>query len=227
MCISFQTVTPGQINEHFKSPLTGAGDWPEVVWQDYLAPILVGDQHGRQAFVGQYGMVPQSRIAAGGKRFSTMNARSETIATLKSYAGPWSSGQLCLVPMMVYFEPNYESGKAQRWQIGMADGSPFAVAGLYRKWVSAEGTALLTFTQITINADTHPVMKRFHKPDDEKRSLVVIAPDRYDDWLNCRNPELAREFLAPSDPEIFTVAEAPKPTPKTTRKPAAQNMELF
>lgn len=30
---------------------------------------------------------------------------------------------------------------------------------------------------VTVNADTHPVMSRMHKPSDEKRSVVILRPD--------------------------------------------------
>ena len=36
--------------------------------------------------------------------------------------------------MSGFFEPCYESGKAERWRICMADGAPFAVAGIWRAW---------------------------------------------------------------------------------------------
>ena len=52
-----------------------------------------------------------------------------------------------------------------------------------------------SFTQITINANDHPLMKRFHKPGDEKRSLVIVHRRHYDDWLSCKNPEFARSFF--------------------------------
>lgn len=124
-----------------------------------------------------------------------MNARGETVGAKRSYAKPWREGQLCLVPMNHFYEPNWESGKHERWKIGMADGSPFAVAGLWRTWSEPDGTTAQSFTQLTINADDHPLMRRFHKPGDEKRSLVIVPPDEWDDWLACRNPELARSFL--------------------------------
>jgi putative SOS response-associated peptidase YedK len=38
---------------------------------------------------------------------------------------------------------------------------------------------------LTINADGHPVMQRFHKPNDEKRMLVILRPEQYDEWLAC------------------------------------------
>jgi hypothetical protein len=30
-------------------------------------------------------------------------------------------------------------------------------------------------------------MKQFHKPDDEKRSIIVIPEDLRNDWLNCEH----------------------------------------
>jgi hypothetical protein len=38
---------------------------------------------------------------------------------------------------------------------------------------------------LTVNANDHPLMKRFRKPGDEKRSVVIVPPDAYGDWLNC------------------------------------------
>jgi len=227
MCVNFQTVTPQKLKEVFKAPLPDASVWKAEIWQDYAAPIIVGDQQGRHALLGLYSMIPKKQIPPGAKRYSTMNARAETIATLRSYAKPWRDGQLCLVPMMGYYEPNYESGHAERWRIAMADEAPFAVAGLFRTWVEPDGVTSYSFTQITINADSHPVLKRFHKPDDEKRSLVVIPAERYDDWLTCRNPEQAHSFLTPCPPELFKVEVAPKDPPKVTPKPAMVNHELF
>ena len=37
---------------------------------------------------------------------------------------------------------------------------------------------------LTINADSHELMNQFHKPADEKRMVVILEPERYDDWLN-------------------------------------------
>ncbi|MFJ3058227.1 hypothetical protein [Herbaspirillum sp. NPDC087042] len=40
--------------------------------------------------------------------------------------------------MECFYEPNYVSGKAQRWAIGIADGEPFCVAGLWCGWKEEE-----------------------------------------------------------------------------------------
>jgi hypothetical protein len=38
-------------------------------------------------------------------------------------------------------------------------------------------------------------MKRFHKRGDEKRSVVIVSPAAYQDWLGCRSTDEARSFL--------------------------------
>lgn len=38
------------------------------------------------------------------------------------------------------------------------------------------GEGLHSFSMLMINANDHPVMGRFHRPDDEKRSLVIVPP---------------------------------------------------
>ena len=208
MCINFMPPNPRQLAGHFNLP---AGDlqWPDECWQDYLAPIIVKGRHGEAVLqLASYGMVPK-RHQPPGVRISTMNARAETIGELFNYRRAWQQQNLCLVPMQHFYEPCYESGRAERWQIGMADGSPFAVAGLWRAWSEPDGSISHTFTQITINADHHPLMKRMHRPGDEKRSLVIVPPDQYMHWLNCSNPEQARSFLINYPAELMTAAPAP------------------
>ena len=47
---------------------------------------------------------------------------------------------------------------------------------------------------LTVNADEHPVMHQFHKPGDEKRTPVIIAPDFYESWLSA-DPAKAAEMM--------------------------------
>jgi hypothetical protein len=42
-----------------------------------------------------------------------------------------------------------------------------------------------------VNADEHPVMRQFHKPGDEKRTPVIIAPDLHDAWLGADSAKAA------------------------------------
>lgn len=50
-------------------------------------------------------------------------------------------------------------------------------------------------SMLTVNADGHAVMSRMHKPNDDKRSVVILRPDDYDEWLHTKNVEAARGML--------------------------------
>lgn len=211
MCVNYRPPTRDELRALFGVLVPENLTWPAETWQDYAAPIIrrSGDG-GREVIVGSYGMVPKSHIPPHVKRFTTMNARSETAGKLRSYSGAWKNGQLCLVPMIAFFEPNWESGKHVRYRIERPDGQPFAAAGLWREWTEGDGTTTLSFTQLTVNADDHEVLKRFHRPGDEKRSLAIIPPTEYDSWLSCRDPELARSFMCLSPATEYACSPAPK-----------------
>jgi putative SOS response-associated peptidase YedK len=61
---------------------------------------------------------------------------------------------------------------------------------------------------LTINADSHVLMSHFHKPTDEKRIIVILPTERYQDWLESGID--ARDFLQayPADQLKVIVPEA-------------------
>ena len=213
MCVNYRPPLPEQLDMVLGAlvDLYRDLDWPGETWKDYQAPILrLGADCRRELALASYGMVPRRHIPPGVKVFDTMNARAESLGEKRSYAPAWRRAQLCAVPMQCFFEPNYESGHAERFGIGMQDDALFYVAGLWRQWAEPDGLLASSFTQITINADEHPLMRRFHKPGDEKRSLVVLPPEEVDNWLECRNPEEARGFLRPFPAETMKTWAAPR-----------------
>ncbi len=210
MCINYLSVSRQLLYEIFDIVMPPDTEWRDQVFQNYLAPIIVGgESEGRKGLVAAYSMVPKQHIRSGQKRYSTMNARTETVAERSSYATAWKKSQLCLVPMHAFYEPSWETGAAVRWRIGMADDSPFAVAGLYREWKEEDGSHTFAFTQLTVNADEHPLMKHFHRPGDEKRSLVIVEKSEYDDFLHCKDPERVRAYLGLFPAERMTSSASP------------------
>ena len=67
---------------------------------------------------------------------------------------------------------------------------------------------------LTVNAAAHPVLRRMHRPGAEKRSVVIVPESDWDNWLRCRNPELARSFLHLYPAE--RMASAPEPVVRQT-----------
>ncbi|VVE68849.1 hypothetical protein PAN31117_03087 [Pandoraea anapnoica] len=208
MCTNYRIPDRQLFNDKYGVAAPSA-EWREEVYKDYFAPIIRRDGDGRRSDVASFGMVPREKIPPGVKVFDTMNARAETVGEKRSFSGAWKKQQLCLIPTQVFYEPDYETGKAVRWAIGMADGEPFAIAGLWREW-DGEGGPCFSFTMLTLNADHHPLMKRFHKPGSEKRSVVIIKPADYDDWLGSRSMDEARSFVVLPDALTMVAGASPK-----------------
>jgi putative SOS response-associated peptidase YedK len=70
---------------------------------------------------------------------------------------------------------------------------------------------------LTINADGHPLMQRFHEPDDEKRMVVVLPEADHDRWLDAPAGRM-REFLERWPAEDLE-AEPPPRLPVKRRTP--------
>ena len=67
---------------------------------------------------------------------------------------------------------------------------------------------------LTVNATDHPLMSRFHAPDDEKRSVVYVAPEDHHGWLHAETDDDARSYLKLMGPGEFEGIEDPAPPRK-------------
>jgi putative SOS response-associated peptidase YedK len=115
-----------------------------------------------------------------------------------------------------FYEPNWESGKAIRWRIKRADGEPAVAASIWERIIDkGTGEVILSFSMLTINAEGHEVMKHFHKPHDEKRSIVLIDDVHYSTWLNANHTK-AKELLQLAQPGIL-ISEAASIARKLTK----------
>ena len=162
------------------------------LWPGYLGPFIrrhpltdVGDEAvpACEALLGLFGLVPHWSTDTKITK-STYNCRSETAAIKPSFREAYKRNQRCIIPADAIYEPDWRSGKAVATRIEGADGEPLGIAGLWSSWKAPSGDWVMSYTMLTVNADTHPLMKMFHKPTDEKRMVVILAPERYQDWLN-------------------------------------------
>ena len=184
------------------------------VWPGYPAGFIRRHEHAdvgdeavpeHEAFTGLFGLVPHWAKDTKGSKY-TYNARSETVAEKPSYREAWRRAQHCIIPATAFFEPDWRSGRAVSTRIERADGQPMGIAGLWSSWRAAQGEIVHSFTMLTINADAHPLMRQFHKPDDEKRMVVILPQARYSDWLQAGAQE-APDFMQPypADQLVATV----------------------
>ena len=151
----------------------------------------------RELAAGQFGLVPRwVKSASDAKLRSTklVNARSETVTTSTNFREAWLAGQRCIVPMRAFVEDDWRSGKAVPTRIARVDGAPMGVAGLWESWTGADGEVIVSYTLLTVNANSHALMSRYQQPGNEKRMLAILNEGAYDAWLGAR-PEKAKEFM--------------------------------
>lgn len=198
MCANYVPVTSGDhMLTHFGVERDFKNELPPEAWPLGFAPFIrkvpPGGVGTRVVEAGMFGLLPGfAKDLAYGRR--TYNARTETVHELPSFREAWRKGWRCIIPALAIYEPNYESGKAERWMIHQPGAVPMGLAGIYRAWRGPDGRELFTFAMLTVNADDHAFYRRFHKPGDEKRMVVILHPGDYDRWLECEVEEAPQFF---------------------------------
>jgi putative SOS response-associated peptidase YedK len=143
----------------------------------------------------RWGLIPSwAKDASVGNKL--INARAETVNEKPSFRNSFRSKR-CLVPATGFFEWERKAEKTP-YLIRLKNGEPFCFAGLWDKWVTADGEIVPSFTIITTSpnslmAKIHDRMPVILNREDEKR-WIVPHPD----------PSLA-ELLKPFPAELMEV----------------------
>ncbi|OOT56380.1 DUF159 family protein [Acinetobacter pittii] len=156
-------------------------------------PLILSNENELEWRKAKFGMLPPYAKEIAFK-YATYNARTETVQQKRSFKHAWLNDQFALIPVEAIYEPKYVNGKAHWYGIFRQDGQPFTLAAIFEETLIEE-QKVRSMSLLTINADHHPFMKQFHKPDDEKRSVIVIPDDLRNDWLNCTHSEAKDFFL--------------------------------
>jgi putative SOS response-associated peptidase YedK len=124
-----------------------------------------------------------------------INARGETIAEKPSFRGSFKYKR-CLILADGFYEWKVQEGANAKQKtpyfIHMKDRQPFAFAGLWDEWNSAEGNMLRTCTIIT--TEPNELMSTLHN-----RMPVILDKNKYADWLDAapRTPESLLPLIRP------------------------------
>jgi putative SOS response-associated peptidase YedK len=109
-------------------------------------PVVVRNSPNRLVEM-QWGLIP-SWSKEPRTKFSTINARAETLASSAVFRGPFKSRR-CLVPASGFYEWRQAAKGKQPYCIRLRDTELFAFAGLYDVWRDAEGNELYSYTIVT------------------------------------------------------------------------------
>ncbi|MGD8630582.1 MAG: SOS response-associated peptidase [Gammaproteobacteria bacterium] len=139
-------------------------------------PIIRDSEAGTEMILAKWGLVP-SWSKEPKTKYSTINARIETVAEKPTYRAPFKHRR-CLIPADGFYEWKLVNGHKIPHYIRMRDGDVFAFAGLWDRW-EGDGETLDCCSIIVMPANE--VMKPLHE-----RMPAIIAPALYDLWLDSR-----------------------------------------
>jgi putative SOS response-associated peptidase YedK len=186
MCGRYTLATPWKrLAEKFGLRMA---DVPELFANHYnIAPsqpvLAVGpDRSGQPApAFFRWGLVP---AWASNPKQAPINARAETAASGAVF-GEALRRRRCLIVADGFYEWQRLKPGKQPWHFRMADGSPFAFAGLWDSWRPTEKSApLLTCALLTVRANE--VVKPIHN-----RMPAILRPEHYAAWIDRANDDPA------------------------------------
>lgn len=210
MCTRYISPDQAAIERAWEIGRRNQPKWARDVFPRALGPFLRLDTSGQlDLIVGTWGLIPTWSNTPTLK-YSTQNCRSEEAAGKPTFKDAWRLGQRCIIPAVSFDEPCWETGKNVWWRFRRADGQPWGLAGLWNTWPNrATGEIVESYTMLTVNGDSHPLMSRMHKPDpklpahlQDKRSIVAIEQADLAQWLQGSVAEAA-ELLAPPAAELI------------------------
>ena len=192
MCANFKSITHDQIQRlglpyvHF--------EYEEEVFPSLQTPLLFKAKQGLEWRSVNFGLVPKwSEDREVAKH--TYNARNETLLEKRSFVEAFTNCQFGVIPVSEFYESKYINGKPQRWAVRRKDGQAFYIAALYEITRLKSGEILRSATMLSMDAGNHEMMKYFHEPRTEKRSIIIIPNHRLDEWLSLNQNDIS-SFIA-------------------------------
>ena len=121
-----------------------------------------------------WGLVPS--WAKDPRRYRFINARAETAAQKPAFRAAFRRRR-CLVLADGFYEWQREGRKRTRpYYFTLADRRPFAIAGLWERWESTDGSVILGCALLTTHANA--LVEKVHD-----RMPVILPPEAWETWL--------------------------------------------
>ena len=196
------------------------------------AAIVRTDRGGaRTAAMARWGLVPWwAKDPSFGHR--AINARAETVHESRAFRNPFRERR-CLVPADGFYEWQRRGGQKQPFHLTLADGTPFAFAGLYDLWRRAEGEWIESFTILTTVPNS--LLEPIHD-----RMPVILPAESHPLWLDrgVSDVDRLKALLAPYPTERMLATpvghfvnnprnEGPRCVEEVDMPPEPRNLSLW
>lgn len=124
----------------------------------------------------RWGLIPSwAKDTKIGSRM--INARSETAASKPAFRAAFKRRR-CLIPADGYYEwAKQPGGLKQPYLIHLPSQQPFAMAGLWERWIDRSGEALESFTILTTDANESVATLHHRMP-------VIMPREHFVQWLD-------------------------------------------
>ena len=184
-------------------------DWPRYnIAPSRRVPVVARTVEGRSLEMAKWGLVPHWAKESQ-TRFSTINARAETVATSAAYRTAFRQSR-CIVPATGYFEWKKTPQGKQPFNITSSNGTLLAMAGIRDIWHVGQDDQLVTFSIITTTANQRT-------RDIHERMPVMLRRADHDVWMDQTTPfEQLHELMRPCPDDwlrayrVSTVVNSPE-----------------
>jgi putative SOS response-associated peptidase YedK len=159
------------------------------------------DTGDREMVLMRWGLVPffaESPVF----NYATINARAESLLQKPAFREPFRRRR-CLVPINSYFEWQALDAKKkskQAWAIGLKTEEPFALGGIWERWVSQDKQTVLESYSI-VTTEANELLAPLHD-----RMPLILAPRDYPRWLEPGDPQRPPvDLLRPFDADLMKI----------------------
>ncbi|RKG41028.1 SOS response-associated peptidase [Acinetobacter rongchengensis] len=206
MCANFKPINLMQVEQLLLPMIPFA--YEEEIFPSFQTPLLFKSNQGIEWRLVNFGLIPKW---AEDKEVAkhTYNARNETVMEKPSFSEAFAKCQFGVIPVSEFYESKYINGKPQRWAVRRKDGQAFYIAALYEITRLKNGEVVRSATMLSMDAHHHEMMKEFHEPRTDKRSIVVIPQQRLEEWLSLKQPNIM-SFIEGFPVEEFECYYCPK-----------------
>jgi putative SOS response-associated peptidase YedK len=212
MCGRFVTASPpDQVAAYFGAEATSESLWKPNFNVAPTTPVFAVRMDGsvRRLEPFHWGLVPfWAKDQSVGNRM--INARAESLADKRAFRRAFARRR-CIIPADGFDEWQKVPGQKakQPMYVHRRDDEPLAFAGLWEIWrpppgpdddPEADGTVLLSCTILTTSANA--TMQPVHD-----RMPVILPPNRWDEWLDPANDDLAAlgKLLVPAPDNLLAL----------------------
>jgi putative SOS response-associated peptidase YedK len=191
------TIDPAELMDRFNLTSADAVAQPRYNIAPTQSIAVVYDESPRTFSAAHWGLIPSwSKDASIASKM--INARAETLDEKPSYRTLLKKKRCLILADGFYEWQKHEDGSKTPMRITLADGAPFALAGLWDVWKTPEGERLKTCTIITTAPNA--LMESIHN-----RMPAVLTREAEVEWLNKANDDAGylKSLLAPYPAEAM------------------------